>query len=275
MLIKKTKLVIDFLKSNLFVKHAIAAFLVIVIVLWSAFKFISTYTLHGKTIEVPNLTGLTVKEAAKAIAEKELRYVIVDSIFDEENKPGTVVEQNPSPKFKVKQSRTVYLTVNAFNPPKVQMPNLIDVSLRQASAMLETYGLMVGNLKYVPDYAFNAVLHQNYKGKEIQPGTQIMKNSKIDLVLGDGLKGEKIPVPDLIGLSREEAQSAIKAAALDMGAQVYDNSVKDTLKAKVYKQTPAFSTSAMINPGRSIDLFFTQDESKIIKTTLDTLISNE
>ena len=265
----------DFLRSKLFLKHAFAALAVIALVLWGAFKFISTYTLHGKTIEVPDLKGKSMKAAADAIEDMDLRYVVVDSIFDEENKPGTVVEQNPAAKFMVKQGRTVYLTVNAFNPPKVQMPNLIDVSLRQASAMLETYGLEVGNLKYVPDYAFNAVLHQLYKGRDIQPGTQIMKNSKIDLVLGDGLKGEKIPVPNLIGMTREEAQREIKAGSLDVGALVYDNSVKDTAQAQVYKQTPNYSSSAMINPGRSIDLFFTQDKSKIVVPIQDTLVPNE
>lgn len=266
---------IEFIKSKLFLKHAAAALAVVVLVLWAAFKFISTYTLHGKTIEVPDLKGLTVKAAAQAIDDKELRYVIVDSIFDEENKPGTVVDQNPSAKFLVKQNRTVYLTVNAFNPPKVQMPNLIDVSLRQATAMLETYGLEVGNLKYVPDYAFNAVLHQTYKGRDIQPGTSILKNSKIDLVLGDGLNGEKVPVPSLIGLTRDAAESAVKSASLEVGALVYDKTVKDTILAKVYKQTPAFSSNAMINPGRSIDLFFTQDETKISIPTQDTLVPNE
>ena len=261
---------IEFLKSKLFLKHAGLALLVIVIVLWTAFKFISTYTLHGKTIEVPDLTGRTQKEAAKILNEKELRFVIVDSIYDLDKTKGSVVEQNPAPKFLVKQDRTIYLTINAFNPPKVQMPNLIDVSLRQATAMLETYGLVVGNLKYIPDYAYNAVLHQQFKGNEIKVGTLIMKNSKIDLVLGDGLKGEKIPVPNLIGMSRAEAESAIKAASLNIGAEVNDNSVKDSTLAKVYKQSPAFSASAMINAGKQIDLFFTQDESKVIVPIIDT-----
>ncbi len=266
---------IEFVKSKLFLKHAAAALAVVIVVLWSAFKFISTYTLHGKTIEVPNLNGLTLKAAVQAIEDKELRYIIVDSIFDGDNKPGTVVEQNPSPKFLVKQNRTVYLTLNAFNPPKVQMPNLIDVSLRQASAMLETYGLEVGNLKYVPDYAFNAVLHQTYKGRDIQPGTSIMKNSKIDLVLGDGLNGEKVPVPNLIGMMLEAANSAIKSASLEVGAIIYDKTVLDTALSKVYKQTPSYSPNAMLNPGRGIDLFFTQDESKIIIPIQDTLVPNE
>lgn len=266
---------IEFLKSKLFLKHALAAMAVIALVLWSAFKFISTYTLHGKTIEVPELKGKELKAAIEAIEDLDLRYLVVDSVYDEEHKPGTVVEQNPAAKFLVKQNRTVYLTMNAFNPPKVQMPNLIDVSLRQATAMLETYGLEVGNLKYVPDYAFNAVLHQTYKGRDIKPGTQIMKNSKIDLVLGDGLKGEKIPLPNLIGLTREEAISEIKAGSLDVGAMVYDNTVIDTLKAQVYKQTPAYSSTAMINPGRSIDLFFTQDKSKIVIPIQDSTVTNE
>lgn len=266
---------IEFLRSKLFVKHAAIALAVVAIVLWCAFKFISTYTLHGKTIEVPDLKGKLIKDAAKTIEQMELRYVVIDSIYDEDQKPGTIVEQNPSPNFKVKQNRTVYLTVNAVNPPKVQMPNLIDVSLRQASAMLETYGLETGNLKYIPDYAFNAVLKQLYKGREIKPGTLIMRNSKIDLVLGDGLKGEKVPLPSLLGLTRKEAESALVAASLVPGAEVFDSSVKDTSLAKVYKQTPVFSNGAMINPGRSVDLFFTQDASKIKLPINDSLSTDE
>src|SRR5207244_4487249 len=97
--------------------------------------------------------------------------------------------------------RTIYLTVNAMMPPLVKMPNLVDLTLRQASAKLETYGFKLGTLEYVPDLAKNAVLSQKVKGKKIEPGTLIEKGVTVTLVLGDGLSDNKVSVPRLLNLT--------------------------------------------------------------------------
>jgi beta-lactam-binding protein with PASTA domain len=171
----------------------------------------------------------------------------------------------------------VYITINAYKPPTIKMPKLIDFSLRQATAVLETYGLEVGNLKYEPDFAKDAVLRQLYKGREIEPGEPIVQESKIDLVLGDGLKGEKVTLPDLIGMIRKQAVNKIKENALSLGSEVYDKSVEDTSKAIVYRQFPIFDIEAKVNQGRSIDLFYTQDISKIklAKDSLKLRLNND
>lgn len=249
-----------FFKSKSFWKNFIAAILLAVLLVWGALRLIAGYTKHGVTVKVPNLRGKTVKEVEDIIESSKLRYFITDSVFDPKKKKGSVVDQDPDAGMEVKESRTVYLTMNSHLPPQVKMPNLVDVSLRQAVALLETYGLETGKLSYVPDFAKNAVIKQLYKGKPIKPGEMIRKGSKIDLVLGDGLSDEKVELPDVRGLTLTEALSQISQAGLNMGAIIPDGSVKDSLRAYVYKQNPSAGST---NKGNSVDLFLTQDEAKI------------
>ena len=112
---------------------------------------------------------------------------MIDSIYDSEKVPGTVLDQDPAPNSNVKENRMIYLTINATQPPDVKMPDLVDVSFRQAEAMLQSFGLITGEITYKADLAKNAVLEQRYRNKIIKPGTMLPKGSEIDLVLGDGL----------------------------------------------------------------------------------------
>jgi beta-lactam-binding protein with PASTA domain len=253
----------SFFNSKTFFRHLFAALIVYSAIIWVILRLISNYTLHGKTIPVPNLKGKKMEVVEKMLQEVDLKFMVIDSVYVAEKPKGSVIEQNPAPGFQVKKSRTVYLTLNAFNPPKVKLPELKDVSLRQATAMLETYGLEVGNLSYVPDFAKDAVIEMEYRGKKITAGTMIVKGEKIDLVLGDGLEGEKIELPNFLGLSRKKVIDLLKENKLNIGAEVFDADVTDSSKAKVYRQIPPFRVGEEIVQGRTVDFFFTNDLNKI------------
>ena len=140
------------------------------------------------------------------------------------------------------------------------MPDLKDLTLRQAIATLQTYGLQIGRMEYVPDIGTNAVLKQMFKGREIRPGTMMEKGATIDLVLGLGIGGSRIHVPFLIGMSRSAALNLLAGDSLYMGAEIYMDT-KDTVKARVYKQSPAYSSGLYLNIGQSIDIWFKTDDS--------------
>lgn len=252
----------EFIRTKLFWKHVLLALLVVFLIIWGTLQLIANYTKHGVTVKVPDLRGKQVEEIAGILESQKLRYFITDSIYDAKREKGSVLDQDPEPGMEVKENRTLYLTMNSYLPPQVKMPNLVDVSLRQATALLETYGLEAGKLSYVPDFAKNAVIKQLYKGKPIKAGEPIRKGSRIDLVLGDGLSNEKVDLPDLRGKKYNEALQEITAAGLNLGAVIADESVKDSLRSFVYRQNPPAS-SGTINKGNSVDLFITQDESKI------------
>ncbi|HRG58180.1 MAG TPA: PASTA domain-containing protein [Bacteroidia bacterium] len=259
-------------KSSGILKHILIIVGLYAIIIWTVLQWLKSFTQHDIVVKVPELKGKSPKDLKELEKTIDLEFIINDSVYVVDEKKGTVIDQNPSAGSEVKQNRKVYITINAFKPPAIKMPKLIDFSLRQAKAVLETYGLEIGNIKYEPDFAKDAVLKQFYRGREIKPGDPIVLESKIDLVLGDGLKGEKVELPDLIGLNRKEAINKITENSLSIGSEVYDKTVEDSSKAIVYRQFPIYSSNDKVNLGRAIDLFYTQDMSKI-KSAKDSLKS--
>lgn len=265
----KASTVIEYLKTKTFFKHLALSTVIFGLIVFISLQFLSSFTDHDKSIEVPDFVGVKTSDLDKFIEGKSVRYQIIDSIYEDSKPKGVVVEQTPEAKFKVKENRTVYVIVNAVLPSQIKVPGLKDVSLRQATAILQSCGLKLGRLTYVPDIARNAVLKQMYKGSIIQPGTFIPKGSTIDLVLGKGESDEDVSVPELIGMTRKEALDMINLNSLIVGAEVFDSQVKDSSKVFVYRQRPAAGNDTKIKSGSSIDLFYTSDVSKISKDSLN------
>lgn len=256
-----------FLKSKTFLINLGFAIVIIAGIAWAVLKYLDIYTLHGETITVPDLKGLSVSETEEMLEGKGLKYEIMDSVYETKTSKGVVLDQEPKANSLVKENRIIYLTINATLPPKFKMPNLKDLSLRQATAVIETYGLKVGNLRYVPDLAFNAVVDQEYKGRALAPGSLVSKGSVIDLVLGQGESDELIAMPYLINLTSKEAIELLKQSFLNVSI-IPDNSVKDTSLARVYRQNPPFDKEKGINLGGQVDIFITEDFNKINVDTI-------
>ena len=141
-------------------------------------------TQHGKGRSVPNLVGQPLGEA-KYIAEKEqMQTVVVDSVHVGGIARGAVYGQNPSAGSLVKKGRKIYLTINALGDKMVQVPDLVGLSLRQASSEITTRGLKVGKISYVHDLAAGNVLRQKYAGEPIERGVSLPAGSEIDLTVG-------------------------------------------------------------------------------------------
>ena len=98
-----------FIRSKTFLINLAISGLFAVLVIWGIFKFIDSYTLHGETISVPTLEGLTTTEVESILTEKKLRFSILDSIYIAEADKGVELEQNPSPDDLVKENRIIYI----------------------------------------------------------------------------------------------------------------------------------------------------------------------
>lgn len=257
--------------KDLYRKHPLLVNLFAVLLAITAFVVISIsilngYTNHGQTITVPDLSGKKVREVQQTLASRKLEFAVIDSSYSDKVMPLTVIDQNPKPGSKVKEERTIYLTINALNPPKVKMPDLRDASLKQAQLELESNGLKLGKLMYKPDLALNAVLEQQVRGKNIEPGTMVAKGTRIDLVVGDGLGQTEIDVPNLVGLSLEEAKFVLDGVGLNLGSVVTDETVSSGMQgsALVYKQVPdPQDPISTIKQGEPVDVFVTFDRNKL------------
>lgn len=173
-----------FIKSKQFLIHLALAFVTVFVVLWILVKMLSSYTQHGDSVEVPDFKGKTITELNTFITGKDVRYLIIDSIYAPKEKPGVVIRQDPETKTQVKRNRTIYLYVTGMQPPQLAMPKLIDRSERQAILMLESYGFKIGKITQVAGDCNGCVLGQFVKGKAVEPGTFVKKGTIVELTIG-------------------------------------------------------------------------------------------
>lgn len=253
--------IIQYLQTKAFRKQLLIIIVSLFITLFGAYKWVAFYTKHGQSVPVPVLKGLELTEATDLLDAQNFKYSI-DSIYTSLAEAGTVYEQEPEPGAAVKENRTIYLTVVSSTPPIVKLPDLVDVSLREATSILESYGLKIGQLIYKPDLAQNAVLGLVYNGKTVKKGFAIRKGATIDLIVGDGYGNIKVDIPNLSGLNYEEALFVLNASKLRLGAVIFEGSSTDTFNTKIYKQNPSFSTDTALNKigqGTAIDIYVKED----------------
>jgi eukaryotic-like serine/threonine-protein kinase len=176
----------NFIFSKVFLKNLGLAAVILVAMIMILLIWLNFYTRHGQSRSVPNLVGLTMEQTARAAKKSKMRYQIVDSVYTNTVPRGCIAEQNPKPGFKVKKWRNIMLTINAFNPEMVAMPNLVNLPKRQALALIESAGLETGTLKYIPDISIDVVINQLYNGREITEGDSLQKGSEDNGTQPDG-----------------------------------------------------------------------------------------
>jgi len=257
---------VDFIISRIFLKNFAILLISVIILILGAFIWLKIYTHHNQSITVPDLTGLDIEDVKIITESKKVRFEVTDSIFYSELPKGSVVKQNPKPGSQVKENRRIYLTINAVNPEKTEMPTITGVSLRQARAILETYGLKLGKISYKPDIAVNVVLKQIFEDEVIESGTLISKGSEIDLILGKGLSNKTTKVPNLIGFSLLMARNFVADRYLNIGAIIYDNTMEnqeDSARAFIWRQRPEFEDGSSLQLGDNVDIWLTIDSTKL------------
>ena len=106
-----------------------------------------------------------MRQAENEIYKQSLKAVAIDSSYVKGMPPGSILEQNPAGGSKVKEGRTVYLTINMDSAPKVSVPDIMDnSSLRQAEAKLRALGFRVTEPEYISgekDWVYSVT----YKGR--------------------------------------------------------------------------------------------------------------
>ncbi|RIH63888.1 PASTA domain-containing protein [Mariniphaga sediminis] len=258
-----------FLTSRTFLIQLILAILVLAVILFIAMKGLEKYTRHGQSNPVPDFTGMKPSEVVGVAGKHDLKVEVVDSLFMDDAAPGVVVDQIPRPGHGVKKKRTIFLTINSVRPEMVTLPQLTDISFRQAQVLVENSGLQIGNISYRPSEYDNLVLSVQIDSIDILPGKQLPKGTSIDLVVGSKRGNQTTSLPNLKGFTIEEAQVTLTSAMLNTGVVIYDESViskDDSLNARIWRQRPDPKATSGIPLGASIDLWATVDQLKLENT---------
>ncbi len=171
---------------------ALVASIVLVFVLLNWMK---NTTNHGEFVEVPDFSKMSVMDMRKAIEVSDLRYEVLDSANYNPDYPRfSIIDQDPKAGNKVKQNRKIYFTVNPSGYKTVTVPNVIQVTQRNAASMLRAVGLDVQRTTYIDQIGKDMVYYIKHKGKQIKPGDKLPKTSKVELICGNGSVGERAQV---------------------------------------------------------------------------------
>lgn len=244
---------LSFLKQKKFYINLLVIVVLAFVLLWLAIKMLDSYTRHGKVYEMPDFYGLTTTEVERMYGN-DYHFILIDSIYSKTQEPGSIVQQDPLPGSKVKQGRNVYYIIVAKTPERTTMPNLNNLSLRQAIVLLESSGLEVEELHYVDHFARNAICEQRYDGTVIKPGRELIKGSKITLYVGLGPDRKDMNLPSLYGTPASEVRRTLNMSGLNLGKEVYDD--QDSIQyMKVYRMDPPKARGS-VRPGAFVNVWY-------------------
>ena len=177
---------IEFFKKHYILKHVLLLLIVIIALFAGLVFWLENYTRHDEQKLVPDVIGMTEENAATLILGRELNYEVVDSVYKVGAIPGAVVDQDPKAETFVKKDRKVYLIVNAKSAQMTALPEVIDLSLRQAQALLTGADFKIKEAIYKPSDYRDLVLEVLYNGKKVKAGESIPTFSELVLHIGDG-----------------------------------------------------------------------------------------
>lgn len=178
------------------------------------------YTRQNKSVDVPQVKGLQLKEASVLLKAQGLNLVVIDSLYNRDGIPGAIIEQVPVANSRTKSGREVFLTIYSTNPPELAVPGLVDYSYRQAEALLISMGFEQLTIQEIPSEYKGLVKAVEYRGRKLQPEEKIPSGSPLTLIIGSGLQ------PDSLSIDSENMYMPNEETSLEPGQKSGTNSQK-------------------------------------------------
>lgn len=175
----------SFKQNRFFWLNLIAMIVVVIGACWGTLLWLDHYTHHGEAYVVPNVKNKSLGEAQLALHNQKLEGLVVDSSYVKGLPDGMVLDQNPAEGARVKEGRTIYLTVTTSKVPLVKLPDLVDnSSLRQAEAKLKAMGFRLTEPEYVSgeqDWIYGI----KYRGRSLMSGDKVPHEAMLTLCVGN------------------------------------------------------------------------------------------
>jgi beta-lactam-binding protein with PASTA domain len=239
----------DFLKSVITAGGILA-----ILVLVYFYLYLPVSTNFNEELMVPDLLGFPSGKIDSAISATGLRYEISDSSYSEKYGPLEIIGQFPKPGSLVKPGRKLFFSINRSSPPTVAIPEIIDLSLINAEANLNSIGLKRGLIIYQPGPFADLVMGLSIGSKAILPGYRVPKGTIINLIVGDGAGSTDFTISDLVGMSLDNAMLLIFNSNLQLGEIRLGPGADTTgVEAYVYKQEPI--AGHPVQPGELVNLW--------------------
>ena len=173
-----------------------------------------THSREDSTSEVPNVVGQSQAEAMQTIKSKGFEWVVADEQVASDTIPaGSVVSTDPAAGTAAKPGSRVIATISS-GPASITLPdNLVGMSPAQAQQTVEALGLKwtLSDQKEASDNV------ESGKIARVSPsaGSKVRAGSTITGYVSSG--SQKVTVPDVTGMSQDQARNALTQAGLSVG----------------------------------------------------------
>lgn len=198
-------------------------------------------------VKVPDVVGKSEEEAKEILKKKGLGIKVVSREESKKYEEGTVCEQKQKAGSKVKKNSTVQVVVSSgLIGEEIQVPDVAGMSEEDAQRTLNDSGFK----KVSSDYKYDDnVPEGNVIGTTPSAGAKATEDTDIKMIVSKG--AEKKTIPDVIGLSRADAENAIVGAGLSVsGVETeYSDSVA---QGAVISQSPAGGKKVAAGTGVSL-----------------------
>ena len=164
---------------------------------------------NPKDVVLQDFTGLTLEEARKKAEEANLTINVAEEKYDVEIEEGKIISQDPTyqPNFTVKEGSTINVVVSK-GQEIVTVTKLVGKTKDEATKEAKDLGLnVIVEEDYSDEIEAGVVIEQS-----IEEGEEVLAGSDITIKVSLGI--EQVEVPDLSGLSEEEAKAKIAEAKL-------------------------------------------------------------
>ncbi len=217
-----------FLRDYLFIFAGIG----IVVALAFNNLILPLYVNWNDEIRVPSLTHTDLEKATKILHERTLEWTIKDTIFRRDIPSRFIMDQHPEAGQMVKENRKIQLTIN-LPPAKLEMPDLIAITERQATIALDRLGLvLVETLTDSSDlFERTVVTHQS-----VLAGLPVAPGDSITITVSLGKRNLKKIMPDLLNKGLDEARRILETQGFTLG-QIQSTQNSDLLPNTVVSQS--------------------------------------
>ncbi|MFT6358263.1 MAG: beta-lactam-binding protein with PASTA domain [Saprospiraceae bacterium] len=256
-----------FISSMLFLKNFGGMLGILLLFFGITVLFLKCYTNHGNMVELTSFVNMTYKEALAIADDKDLELMILDSIFDPRQEPGTVISQTPKAETSVKEGRTIYLTVTKFIADEFQLPpfseSSYDYSVYSRKLTKKQVKSKIVERVFDARQANESIVHIKYKGeifedRDIKRGVKVAKGSTVEFVVTKR-QSSVVQIPKLVCQPFDEAKFLATNSSLKIGEVIEDNTVTSRANAYVWKQEPTYASQKMIDKGAAVKVYLTEN----------------
>ena len=217
------------------------------------FVVLPAYVGYDNEHYLPDVRGNYLQKAKYTLTSLGFKSQITTIPFSEINSPGTVVKMSPRSFTKVKEGRTISLTI-AGHRKDIIIPDYTSQSLRNAHLNATREGLVVDTVMY----EFNNKIKDGHISFQVPRAGHIVKSgASISLGVSRGNPPDYYTVPDLVGKSLKSAIMSLAKSGLRLGEIEYEFQ-PDLLEETIIDQN--FTPGLRVTFPASVDLIISVEK---------------